>query len=134
MRLVAAVAVGGVAGALARDTLYLAWSTPPGTVSWATVVINLSGSLVLGALLVVLAERFHRNRFARPLLGTGVIGAYTTFSTFMVQTAELVRDGHDLAAAIYLVVSLVGGLAAAAGGMAAARLVIRAEVRVRAGR
>lgn len=134
LTLVVTVAVGGVVGALARDAVSLAWPAPDGTVPWATVVINLSGSLVLGALLVLLAEQFPRNRFARPLLGTGVIGAYTTFSTFTVQAAELVRDGHDVAAVVYLAVSLVGGVAAAAGGVAAARLAVRARVWARSGR
>jgi fluoride exporter len=66
-------------------------------------------------------------RLARPVIGTGVVGAYTTFSTFMVESVLLVRAGDPAIAAIYLVASLVLGLVAVFVGMLGARVVLRAE-------
>lgn len=124
---IVAVGVGGIAGALARELLSAAFPVTAGAVPWVTVAVNLSGSLALGFLLVLLTRQFPRARLARPLIGTGLIGAYTTFSTFMVQAIELMRQGNGAGAVAYLVVSLVGGLAATVLGMATARLVVRAE-------
>ena len=73
----------------------------------------MSGSFVLGILLVLLLERFPPNRYARPFLATGFLGAYTTFSTFSVETDLLVRDGHVGVAVLYVAASLVAGLTAA---------------------
>lgn len=124
---VAAVGVGGIVGALARYLVFLAFPSPANQIPWATVGINLSGSFVLGFLLVLLAEQFPRGRLARPLIGTGVIGAYTTFSTFMIEAVQLARAGRPLQAAVYVAISLVGGLAAVAVGMVGARSSVRAE-------
>lgn len=120
-----AIALGGVIGALARYGVGLVLPTPPGAFTWSTFAINLSGSLCLGALVTVLAERLGRTRLARPFLATGLLGAYTTFSTYMVDSDSLVR-AHDFAtAALYVVSSLAGGGAAVVCGIAAARFVLR---------
>lgn len=115
------IALGGMVGALLRYAVVWAWPPPGGRFPWAVFVVNLSGSFLLGCLLVVLAERSPRRRLARPVLGTGVIGAYTTFSAFVVEAVQLVRGGHVAVAAVYLVASLFGGLAATVAGMGAAR-------------
>ena len=92
-----------------------------------TFVINISGSFILGFLLIILIEQFTMGRLARPVIGTGVIGAYTTFSTFMVEAVLLVRAGDPGLALAYLAASLVLGLAAGLVGMLGARAVLHAE-------
>lgn len=128
---VALVALGGVLGALARDALESAAPATSGQLPWTTLAINLAGSFALGLLLVLLAERFPGARLVRPLLGTGLIGAFTTFSTFVLEAFDLIRTGHVLVAVIYLTASLFGGLLCAAAGLVAARFVLRLERRLR---
>jgi fluoride exporter len=124
---VVALGLGGVCGALARYGISLALPTTATGFPWATFVINISGSAVLGFLLVVLLEQFPNARLARPVIGTGFIGAYTTFSTFMVGAILLVRAGRGETAGLYVVSSLVVGLTAVWVGMVGARLAIRLE-------
>lgn len=119
--MLAAVAVGGVVGALARWAVLEGLPTEPGRFPWATFLINISGSLVLGFVLVLLAERFPRNYLVRPLLTTGALGAYTTFSTLMVEAVLLVRDHHALTAVADVGLSVVAGLAAVLVGMVLGR-------------
>lgn len=105
----------------------LAIPTPTGSFPWSTFIINVSGSVILGFLLVLLIEQFPRGRLVRPLVGSGIIGAYTTFSTMEVDALLLIR-GHDFATGVvYLVSSLIAGLVAVWVGMNAARLLIQAE-------
>jgi CrcB protein len=117
----AAVGMGGVLGAIARYELALAVTSRPGTFPLSTFVINVTGSLVLGALLVLLVGRWPSARYLRPFAATGFLGAYTTWSTFMVDADDLVKGGHVGIAAGYVAASLAGGLAATATGMAAGR-------------
>ncbi len=125
--LVVALALGGAAGAVAREAIALALPDTVGRFPWATFTVNMSGSAVLGFLLVVLAEQFPRGKLVRPVVGTGIIGAYTTFSTFAVDAVDLVRHHHAGVAALYVTVSVAGGLVVAALGIAGGRLVIRLE-------
>jgi CrcB protein len=125
--LLVAVAVGGACGAVARYAVSLALPTAHGAFPWGTLTINLSGSALLGVLLALLAEQFTRARLARPLLGTGFVGAYTTFSTFAVEAVDLGRAGHWALAALYVVASSMGGLAALWAGMAVGRSLVRLE-------
>ncbi len=94
---------------------------PVGHFPWATLVANLSGSLAIGVLVALLLERYPPSLYARAFIGTGFLGAYTTLSTFAVETDLLVKVGHAGAAGAYVVVSLAGGLAAAALGLAIGR-------------
>jgi CrcB protein len=118
----AVIALGGMIGATARFKLAEAIPTKPGHFPWATFWTNLSGSFVLGFSLILLLERFPPTRYVRPFLATGILGGYTTMSTYMVETAVLVKDGHSATAAVYCASSLVIGLAVANIGMVAARL------------
>ena len=120
--LVAAVAVGGALGAPARYALSKAVHTPPNGFPWSTFVTNVSGSLLLGLLLTLIGERWAPTRFARPFAGTGFCGAYTTWSTFMVDTDTLVKGAHVLVAAAYVAASLLVGLAAVYAGIVLGRL------------
>ena len=88
---------------------------------------NATGSALLGVLLVVLAVRYPRDRYARPLLGTGVLGGYTTFSTFSVDAAQLVRSHHHGVALGYVVASTAAILVGALLGLFLARRFLGAE-------
>jgi CrcB protein len=124
------VACAGMAGALTRYGVDRLIPVPSGHFPWSTFVINVTGSVVIGFVVVLVSERFPRARIARPLIATGFLGAYTTFSTYMADTDLLLR-GHDLATAtIYALSSLAAGVAAALIGVIAARLVIRVDHRL----
>lgn len=114
----AAVAVGGVAGAEARYLLGVAFPTTAGAWPWTTLGINLSGCLLIGALYTVLTEVGSPHPLLRPLLGVGALGGYTTFSTWSVETVTLATEGHPGLAIGYLLASPV--LAVLACGLAVA--------------
>ena len=119
----AVIALGGIVGATARFEVAEALPTAPGHFPWATFWTNLSGSLLLGFLLILIIERARPTRYLRPFLATGVIGAYTTMSTYAVETAVLIKDGHAAVGLTYGIGSLAAGLFLAYAGMVAARLV-----------
>ncbi|MHB1781191.1 MAG: fluoride efflux transporter FluC [Acidimicrobiales bacterium] len=124
------IGCAGAVGALARYAVALLLPTPAGHFPWSTFWINITGSLVIGVVLVLLAERFPRARIARPLVVTGFLGAYTTFSTYMVD-ADLLFRGHDIATGvIYALSSLIAGAAAVFAGIVFARFVIRLDHRL----
>lgn len=108
------VALVGGAGALARFLADARVAAIVGrTFPFGTLVINLSGSLVLG---VLFGAALHGNAYV--LAGTATIGSYTTFSTWMYETQRLVEDGQSRSAAMNIVASVALGLAAAALGRA----------------
>jgi CrcB protein len=116
----AAVAVGGGIGSLARYLLVAAFPAGHGF-PWAIFAVNVSGCLCLGVLMVYLLEVWPPRRFLRPLLATGLIGGYTTFSTYAGGVMTLLT-GHSLAVAgAYALSSIVAALAAVWCGMRAAR-------------
>ena len=115
--------------AIARYAISLGLPTETGRFPWGTFVVNISGSFVLGFLLIILIQQFPEARLARPVIGTGFIGAYTTFSTFTVESVQLVRAGDPGTAVVYVGASLVVGMLAVFIGMAAARGLLRAEPR-----
>ena len=109
-----AVFLGGSAGALARVWLSDALTHHPGSWPWSTLVINVAGTLLLGAL----AGRRLTGRsigFAQqPLLEVGFCGALTTFSTFQLELLQMLDDGRAGLAAAYVAVSIAAGLGALA--------------------
>jgi CrcB protein len=111
-------AAGGAIGALGRWALSDALPATPGTWPWATLLVNLTGCLLIGVLTGALAARDPEPPWARPLLAVGLLGGWTTYSAFAV---EVVRADHLLLAAGYVLVSVVGGVLATAGGVLAAR-------------
>jgi len=119
--IVIVIAVGAMPGAAARYGISRAVASAPDGFPWATFWTNVSGSLVLGALVAWLVARFPADRYVRPFAGIGFLGAYTTFSTFSVEADLLVKDGHALTAGLYVVASLVVGVAAAWVGVVGAR-------------
>jgi CrcB protein len=118
------VAAGGLIGAPSRYLLdrlvtrrITAGTLPWGTLPWGTLLINVSGALLLGFLTgLTLAGRLPAA--VKTGVGTGFCGAYTTYSTFTVETMQLAGNGQLAAAAGNVAVSLVAGLAAAALGVA----------------
>lgn len=120
--MLAAVAAGGGLGTVARHAVALAVDDPPGAFPWATFTVNATGSFALGLVLVVLLERAAPRRLLRlPFLTTGVLGAFTTYSTFAVEADLLVRDGRPTVALVYVVSSLGAGLTGAWLGMLTGR-------------
>ncbi len=121
LALLAAIAAGGVLGAEARYGLSVWWHNEPDQWPGATFAINVSGSLLLGALMVILTELRSAPRLLRPFLGVGVLGGFTTFSTAMIDVHHLLAAGRPVAALAYLFASAAAALVAAAAGAALAR-------------
>ena len=115
-------ALGGALGALARWGVAEALPRDDGGWPWATLLVNLSGCLLMGVLLGALAGREPEPAWARPLLGVGVLGGYTTYSAFAVEAVELADAGAAVPAAGYVLLSVVGGVLAVAAGVRLARL------------
>lgn len=113
-------ALGGALGALARWAVAGALPSSPAGWPWATLLVNLTGCLLLGVLLAVLAARAPEASWPRPFLAVGVLGGYTTYSAFAVEVVRLAETGAVVAAGAYVVVSVVGGVAAVAAGTLAA--------------
>lgn len=102
---------GGAVGALARVGLATVLPGPLDGWPWATMTANLSGALLLGFLLGLLRD-VPGVDWAKPLLGTGVLGGYTTFSTLSVEALLLVDLGRPGAAVAYAASSAIAGLLA----------------------
>ena len=92
---------------------------PPRAWPWSTLVINATGSGLLGVLLVILARRFPEHRYARALFGTGLLGGYTTFSTLSVDAVQLARFERPGAAALFVVAGAASMLGACLLGVVA---------------
>ena len=119
----AAVFLGGVLGGGARYGIGLAAPPAADGFPWDIFAINLSGAFALSVLLVLVLEVFPPTRYVRPALGTGFIGAFTTFSSLATATDHLLAHGHPMLAIVYTVGSLFGGLVAASFGLACGRAI-----------
>lgn len=114
------VGVGSAAGGLLRFWLAALLTARTGEAVWGILLINVTGSFCLGLLFGVLGEAAPRSALV-PLIGTGLLGGYTTFSTFSFQTLQLLQQGRAGTAATYVGLSVLGGLAAAWLGYLAGR-------------
>jgi CrcB protein len=108
---VLAVAVGGGVGAAARHAAEVAWPTSSGDFPWTILTVNAAGSALIGVLLVLITEAWPAHRLLRPLIGTGFLGGFTTFSAFAVDT-RLLLDGHADVAIAYVVGTVLSVLLA----------------------
>ncbi|HVQ94367.1 MAG TPA: CrcB family protein [Mycobacteriales bacterium] len=117
-----AVFLGGCCGGLGRYAVTEAWPVRADGFPWATFVVNTAGAAALSLLLVLLVEARPRDRYLRLTLGTGFLGAWTTFSAVTTQTAELLAHRQFGTATAYLVATVVVGLGAAWLGFRAGRL------------
>ncbi len=106
---VLAVAVGGALGAPIRYEITAHVNVAPDSFPWPTFWINISGAFLVGLLLTFVLERWPPTRYVRPFLAIGLLGAYTTFSTYSVETDVLLKDGHVGVGLGYAIVSLVAG-------------------------
>ena len=121
LALLATIAAGGMLGALARHALAVVWPNAPGDFGWATFVTNVSGCLLIGVLMVLITEVRTTHRLLRPFLGVGVLGGYTTFSTYAVQAQQAIAVGRPGTALAYLAGTLVAALAAVWCGLTVTR-------------
>jgi CrcB protein len=117
----AAVAIGGAIGAGARYGAGLLWPTPAGSFPWTTLGVNVSGCLLIGIFLVAVTEVWTAPPWARPFFATGVLGGYTTFSTYSVDIERLVFAGRADLALGYLAATALAALAAVTAGAGATR-------------
>jgi fluoride exporter len=118
------VAVGGVAGACLRYGAFVAWPTPAAGFPTTTFVINTVGCAAMGVLMAVLTAASAPHPLARPFLGTGVLGGFTTFSAYALDGERLLDHGHPVTAIAYLVLTVVAALTAVTFGTATTRLVL----------
>lgn len=84
---------------------------------YGTLAVNLSGCFLIGILMAVQEGRFEFDPTFRLLIGIGILGGFTTFSTFSYETAALLRDGQAIQASVNILVSLFGCLAATVAGI-----------------
>ena len=116
------VMAGGAAGSAAR---YLVGRWTLATLGpdwpWGTLTVNIVGGLLMGVLVGMLA-RFSAAEPWRLLLAVGVLGGFTTFSAFSLDTAVMIERGALASAAMYVTASVVGGIAALFAGLAVARV------------
>ena len=115
-------------GAEARYGLAVALPHAPGEWPWSTLVANVTGCLLIGVLMVLVTERLRAHPLVRPLLGVGVLGGYTTFSTYTVDVLAGFDTGHAGPALLYLAVTPVLAVAAAAAGVAGTRALVPGAV------
>lgn len=125
MKLILAIAAGGALGAVGRHYVSAqAMKLLGGGFPWGTVSVNVIGSFVLGVLIESMALRWSVGLELRAFLTVGVLGAFTTFSTFTLDFATLVERGGGYAALGYAAISVVAAILALFGGLAVARLVL----------
>jgi CrcB protein len=116
----AAVAAGGGVGSVARYLLSAAFPAGHGF-PWGVFAVNVSGCFCLGLLMVYLLEVWPPRRFLRPLLAVGLLGGYTTFSTYAAGVLTLLTGHAEALADAYALTSIVAALVAVWCGMKAAR-------------
>ena len=124
MKIVMAIAFGGAAGAVSRH--YLAnWimNLTSSDFPYGILVANILGSLLMGVLVTLFALKIQVSPEMKALLTVGFLGAFTTFSTYSMQTVMLVERGAYMDAALYMAGSVVLGIAGFVAGMQIGKLV-----------
>jgi CrcB protein len=116
LHLIVAVALGGSVGALARFGLYEIVHRGGRYSPWTTLLINLLGSLVLGAFLGWISRRGEGSEWWTTFVTVGILGAFTTFSTYSGDALRMLQNGRPAAAVAYLGVSAAAGLFVCAAG------------------
>ncbi len=112
LRELAAIFVGGALGTGARAALGTLFVPDPARWPWPTFTVNIVGAFLVGYFTTRLLERLPLSTYRRPLLGTGVCGGLTTFSTMQVETVRMLEHHHYELAVGYTAASIVAGLAA----------------------
>lgn len=122
---VAVVALGGALGATGRYAVSRWWPAAAGGFPWATFSVNAVGCAVIGVFMVVITDVWGAHRLVRPFFGTGVLGGFTTFSTYAVDIQKLVDSGHARTALAYLAATPCAALAAVWLAVTATRRVLQ---------
>ncbi len=112
-----AVFTGGTLGGLARYAVTWAWPESGRGVLWSVFTVNTAGAFLLGLLVAVLAQRSASRRYLRPLLGTGFLGAFTTFSAVVARSDQLAEQDGPWTAGAYLIGGTLAALTATALGL-----------------
>jgi CrcB protein len=120
----AVIAAGGVTGALARQGLWAVFPRGAGF-DWTTLGINVAGCGLIGVLMTAITEIWHAPRLTGPFLGVGMLGGFTTFSTYIIGIQKSIDSGAPQAALAYLALTLAGALLAVYAGAALTRLIAR---------
>jgi CrcB protein len=128
------IAVGGMVGASGRHGLELAWPSAAGDFPWATFVTNVAGCALIGLLMVYVLELGAGHPLLRPFVGVGVLGGFTTFSTYAVQTTDLMGEHEPALALGYVFGTVAAALAAVVLGVVVGRLLLTLLRRVPLGR
>ncbi|WP_189314555.1 fluoride efflux transporter CrcB [Streptomyces brasiliensis] len=108
--IIAAVAVGGAIGACARYGAALMWPTAQGAFPWTTLWVNVIGCGIIGVFMVIITDVWAAHRLVRPFFGTGVLGGFTTFSTYAVDIQRLMDGGRATTGLLYLAATMVAAL------------------------
>lgn len=108
----AAIFAGGALGTLARTGLSALLVSDPASWPWPTFAVNIVGAFLVGYFVTRLLERLPVTSYRRPLLGTGLCGGLTTFSTMQVESVRMIEHGHWALACAYTITSVVLGLLA----------------------
>ena len=125
MRLLLFAAAGGAIGAGARHLVNIGLGRALGTgFPWSTLFVNISGSLLMGMLIELLALRFNVSPEMRTLLVTGVLGGFTTFSAFSLDFAVLIERGETVSALVYALVSVAASIGALFIGLSLVRAIL----------
>lgn len=125
------IAAGGMLGASARYGAARLWPTPEDATPWTTLGVNAAGCLLIGVLMVFVVEVGGAHPLLRPFAGVGVLGGFTTFSTYAVDTVTLVQAGRPGVALGYWAGTLLVALVAVVAGVVLARAGVRVSARVR---
>lgn len=119
--LLVVIAAGGALGSLARWGVAEALPHRADEFPWSTFAVNIVGSFAIGVLMVLVLEVWPPTRYVRPFLGVGVLGGFTTFSTFVYDGHALATHDAVVVAVGYAVVTVVAVLVAVAAGVMTAR-------------
>ena len=119
------IAAGGVIGGLARQGLWVAFPHRAGAFDWTTLGINVSGCALIGALMAAVTEVRHAHRLTGPFLGVGVLGGFTTFSTYIVEAQQSIISGAPGTGLAYLAATPAAALLAVSAGVTLTRLLSR---------
>jgi fluoride exporter len=122
LRTAITIGVAGSLGALARYGVEGAIARRAGSLPWATLVVNLSGSFLLGLVVTLLGERLAIAPWVRSALAIGFLGAYTTFSTLSLESYRLLEARSYTLAGANLLGSVSAGLVALYGGVVVGRV------------